>query len=101
MRGGENAKVRSLILPVEFDDAGNPKKLSKKDLDERRDKSGLPGFPTEFDSIKPGQYVEIYMVKQVATKKDGKKKGPDDDDPPMTKTGQEYVLIVILTDGKQ
>jgi len=105
VRGGENAKVRSMLPPVEFDDAGNLKKFTKKELEERKDKSGLPGlYPGDFDLLKSGQYVEIYLVKQAAAKKDvpAKKKGPDDVDPPTTTMqGQEYVLVVILAGGKQ
>jgi hypothetical protein len=105
VRGGENAKLRSNLPPVEFDDAGNPKKFTKKELEERKDKSGLPGlYPGEFDLLKAGQYVELYMVKQAPAKKEAtpKKKNPDDVDPlPMTMQGQEYILVVIIGTGKQ
>lgn len=97
VRGTEEATVRSISPPLEFDDKGFPKKFTKKELDARRDKTGLPGFPVEFDSLKPGQLVEIYMVKQAAAAK-GKKKGPDDVDPPVL-TQPEFVLVVILSDG--
>lgn len=93
LRAAENAKVRSMSLPIEFDDLGFQKKWTKKELDERRDNTGLPGFPVDFDAIKSGQLVEVYLAKQAPMAK-GKKKGPDDDDPPMAK-GQEFVLIII------
>ncbi len=96
--GGENAKVRSMSPPVEFDDTGNVKKLTAKEREALKDKTGLPGYPSEFDAIKPGHIVEIYMVKQIQ-KKEVKKKGPDDDDPPMMNRA-EYVLIVIQAEGK-
>jgi hypothetical protein len=106
VRAHEQAKVRSMTLPVEFDDTGNIKKWTKKEIEERKDKSGLPGyFPSDFDALKAGQHVEMYMAKVAPKKKDDakKKKGPDDDDP-GTKTGAgtpEFLLIVILPEGKQ
>jgi len=99
VRAAENAKVRTLFPPVEFDDLGFPKKWTKKELDERRDKTGLPGYAVDFESLKAGQYVEIYMAKVAAPMKKTptkKKANPaDDDDTPAAKAGQEFVLIVI------
>ena len=94
LRAAENAKVRSLFPPVEFDELGNYKKWTKKELDERRDNTGLPGFAVDFDAIKSGQYVEVYLSRPAPMVK-GKKKGPDDDDPPGTAKGQEFILIII------
>ena len=116
VRAAENAKVRSMVPPIEFDDQGFQKKWTKKELDALRDKSPLllyygdrkiglaPGIATDFDAIKAGQYVEIYMAKVPPKKKEDakKKKAPDDDDPPAAKDRpQEFVLIVILPDGKK
>jgi hypothetical protein len=98
VKAHETAKVRALTPPVEFDDLGVQKKWTKKDLEERKDKTGLPGFPVEFDALKSGQYVEIYMAKVAPMTK--KKKGPDDDDPPAMKDRNEFVLIVITQDAK-
>src|ERR1041384_7575518 len=63
LRAAENAKVRTLLPPVEFDDQGFQKKWTKKELEERRDNTGLPGFAVEFDAIKSGQYIEVYLAK--------------------------------------
>jgi hypothetical protein len=107
VRAADNAKVRTMIPPIEFDDAGFQKKWTKKELDALRDKTPLllyegekriglaPGFATDFDAIKQGQYVDIYMPK--AAKKDEKKKKTDDD-PPPAKDRPEFLLIVILPD---
>ena len=94
----ETAKVRALTLPPEFEDNGKIKVWTKKELEERKDKTGLPGYPVEFDALKSGQYVEIYIAKAAPMTK--KKKGPDDDDPPPMKERNEFVLIVILQDPK-
>jgi hypothetical protein len=100
VRAADEAKVRSLNPPVEFDDQGFQKKWTKKELEERRDKTGLPGFPVDFDQLKTGQYVELYMVKPAPMPKaqPKKKKGPDDDPPPEAMGRPEFVLVVILSD---
>lgn len=97
--GGDNAKVRSLSPRIEFDDTGNIKKLTAKEKEALKDKTGLPGYPSEFDAIKPGHFIEIYMVKPAAKKKEGKKKGPDDDDP-MPMMRHEYLMVVIQPEAK-
>jgi hypothetical protein len=99
LRGAENAKARSMSLPVEFDDAGFIKKWTKKEIEERKDKTGLPGFSVDFAALKSGQYVEVYFPKAVPAKAGPKKKGPDDDDPPIAKDRREYILVVILQEG--
>ncbi len=99
VRATEGAKVRVMFPPVEFDDQGFLKKWTKKEIEERKDKTGLPGFGVEFDALKIGQTVEIYMAKPAAPMPK-KKKGPDDDDPGAGKDRQEFVLIVILQESK-
>jgi Ni/Co efflux regulator RcnB len=95
----DDAKVRTMILPVEFDDLGFEKKWTKKEIEERKDKTGLPGsFATDFDQLKSGQLVDVYIAKTAKDKdKDQpkKKKGPDDDPVPEVKTRAEFILIVI------
>lgn len=120
VQAAETAKVRSMVPPIEFDDQGFQKKWTKRELDALRDKSpqllyyadkkgerkiGLaPGIATDFDAIKAGQTVDIYMAYVPPKKKEDpkKKKGPDDDDPPAAKDQpREFVLMVILSDAKQ
>ena len=96
LRAAENAKVRTLFPPVEFDDLGFQKKWTKKELEERKDNTGLPGFGVDFDAIKSGQIVEIYLPKAAPAVK-GKKKA--DDDPGDAKERQEFVLVVIRAEG--
>jgi hypothetical protein len=94
VRATETAKVRSITPPIEFDDVGNEKKWTKKELEARKDKTGLPGYAVDFDALKQGQQVELWMVKPPPMKK-GDKKKKDDDDPPPMKDAKEFVLIVI------
>jgi hypothetical protein len=102
VRAHDEAKVRSMTLPVEFDDMGFEKKWTKKEIEDRMDKTGLPGLPVEFDQLKSGQYVIIYMAKAPLKDKDKnkdqpKKKAPDDAPPPTeVKSRPEFIMIVIL-----
>ncbi len=98
LRSVDMVKYRSIIPPIEFDDQGFEKKWTKKELEERRDKTGLPGFPVEADSLKVDQTVEVYLAK-VAPPVKGKKKGPDDDDLGPMPYRPEFVMIVILPGG--
>jgi hypothetical protein len=93
--------VRTVFLPVVFDDQGFPKKWTEKDKRELRGDTQIPGYPSDFDAIKSGQYIDVYMVKKAPPAKDSgkKKKGPDDDPAPAMTT-PEFVLIVILQEGK-
>jgi outer membrane biosynthesis protein TonB len=101
VRAAENVKVRSVVPPVEFDDAGFEKKYTKKELEAMKDKTGLPGYATDLDALKQGQTVDIYMAKKAAPAKVApKKKGPGDDDPPAASDRPEFVMIVIHAPSK-
>ena len=101
VRAHEDAKVRTSFLPVQFDDQGFPKKWTEKDKKEFRGHTEIPGYPADFDAIKSGQVIDLYMFKKPAPAKDApkKKKGPDDDPAPMMTT-PEFVLVVIIAEGK-
>jgi hypothetical protein len=98
VRAHETAKVRAMTPPIEFDDQGFQKKWTKKELEALKDKTGLPGYPVEFDALKSGQYIQVYMAKVAPAAK--KKKGADDDDPPPAPKTPEFVLIVITAEAK-
>jgi hypothetical protein len=103
VRASENCKVRIMHPPVQYDDAGNLKKWTKKELDALKGNSKLPGYPADFDMLKSGQFIEVYLAKVHGSPKDkwqgpndkkGKKK--DDDPPePMPEMRPEVVMIVI------
>jgi FtsZ-interacting cell division protein ZipA len=105
LKASENCKVRSMIPPVEYDDAGNLKKRTKSQLDALRGNSKLPGYPSDFDMLKPGQYVEVYLAKPPKTaakekvdKAALKKKKMDDDLPDHLAEMPEVVMIVIYAE---
>jgi len=105
VRAAEGCKVRTMFPPVQYDDAGNLKKWNKKELEAMKKGSKLPGYPSDFDALKTGQYIELYLAKVHKEKEKGvtktlpakDKKKKDDDDPIMDK-GPEVVMIVIYTE---
>src|SRR5438093_192788 len=63
LQAADDLKVRTLLLPVEYDDAGKVRKLSDKELRELRGPDPkLPGYAADFDSLKPEQIVDIYVA---------------------------------------
>lgn len=99
IRAHDDAKVRTLFLPVMFDDEGRQKKWTEKEKKEFRGDTMLPGYPSDFDAIKSGQFVEIYMHKKAVSKDAPKKKKGPDDEPAIMMT-PEFIVIVILAEGK-
>jgi hypothetical protein len=107
----EKCKVRIMYPPLQYDDAGNLKKWSKKEIAALKGTSKLPGFPADFDLLKNGQYVEIYLAKQHGSpkgkwtgknpnkKKMEKEKAPVEDDDPI-ETRPQVILIVIWAEPK-
>lgn len=62
----EDAKIRTRVLPTLFDDKGNLKKPTGKELLELKGKDKtLPGYESEFGNLKRGQ---VLLVHQVTTK---------------------------------
>jgi hypothetical protein len=100
IRATEDCKVRSLFPPLEYDDKGNLKKWTAKDLAEMR-KDGLPGYPADFETLQAGQIVKVYLKKQAAPQPAPKGgKAPNiklDDDPNLGQTPRaEAVMLLIM-----
>jgi hypothetical protein len=59
----EDAKVRLLNPPVEFDEKGQPKKFSSEESKKRKGdtpaEQKLPGIKCEFNVLKPGDVVQV------------------------------------------
>ncbi len=64
-QAGDEVKVRSANPPPTFDDKGQLKKYTRKELDELKgpDKK-LPGYPAEFDVLRQDQIVTVLLVKK-------------------------------------
>lgn len=95
VRSADNVKVRTLYAPQEYDDKGFPKVWTAKELKALQGNSKLPGYPADFDVIRQGQIVNVYLFKQSspATTAKGKKKSDDVD---LT-ARPEIALIVVVS----
>jgi hypothetical protein len=114
LRYAENMKVRLYQPPVDYDEKGNLKKYTNKELQELRGKENLPGYTAELDALRTGQTVKVFLSnKTPAVGKQGamamagggnaakgKKKKTDDDDA-VDDVGMdrpEAVMIMVLID---
>jgi hypothetical protein len=93
----EDMKVRTMLLPLEFDEKGKPRRLTEK---EKRALKGpdpaLPGYTADLESLKPDQLVEIYLAKQ-APKSRAKDKDPDAEE----STRPKIAMIVIRAEAQK
>jgi hypothetical protein len=67
MKAADNIKVRSYSPPLDYDDKGNVKKYNPRELAKLRGKEKLPGYPAEFEALRAGQYVQVYLPKNQAS----------------------------------
>jgi hypothetical protein len=102
----DDMKVRLLQPPEAFDDKGNPKKYTAKELKELKGPDNLPGYTGSLDDVKTNQLVLVTLARKPAKPaekkdgdkpKDGDKKDGDklDKDPALL-----IRMIVILGDKK-
>jgi hypothetical protein len=96
LQAADEMKVRLLQPPTAFDDNGKPKKYTKKELDELKgpDKK-LPGYTAAFESLRPGQVVDVYLAKKKDTGKPSAK-DPDKD----TKSDKRLLVTMIVIRGE-
>ncbi len=96
LRAAENIKVRSKFPPTEYDDKGNLKRWTAKELKALKGNSKLPGYPAEYDALRPGQLVQTYLAK---VSKEKTPKGLKTEEP-MEGTRPEVVMIVIVQEAQ-
>jgi hypothetical protein len=95
----DDVVVRVMQLPLQFDDMGKPKKYTAEEKKELRGKDpNLPGYKSDYDSLKPGQIVRVFFrtghavtPPDKAEFKDVDKKQPDE--------SSRVRMIVVLSDG--
>jgi len=64
MKMADNADVRLLNLPTEFDDMGKVKKYTEKELQEKKGKKrNLPGYEAKVDDLKANQKVKVTLAR--------------------------------------
>jgi hypothetical protein len=101
LQTSDDLKVRLPQPPIEFDAKGNPKKYSVKELKELRGPGNLPGFPGDFDSLKPEQYVKVVLKKvKDPPKVYGKKEKDADKEFPIENKPVVTMVIVLLEPRK-
>lgn len=92
----ENVKIRIKDPPTEYDDKGNPMKLTKAELKKLKGPDpNLPGYTAEFEQVHVGQYVQVYLPKQKASKNTAKR-----DDADVEPAGLRAVMIYIVGEDK-
>ena len=106
VRAGTGMKVRTKFFPMEYDSKGNLKRPTPKEIAAMKGTSKLPGFPAQFDALKAGQIVDLYLAKvpaapkKSAPAKDAKKKNVDDDIDDMA-LKPEVMMIVVVYEAPQ
>jgi len=103
LKAENGCKVRILQPAAEYDEKGNLKKWTKKDLDALKGNSKLPGYPADFDALRQGQYLVVYLAAPKGSEKKlpggpPPKKKNDDEDVAMPQDRQDTVMIVIVGD---
>jgi hypothetical protein len=85
----EDMKYRMATPPTVFDDKGQPRKMTKKELEELKGPNPkLPGYTAELSDVKSNQIVTVYRAKKAAKKDDKFLKGEK----------PEATMILILGD---
>jgi hypothetical protein len=100
--GTESLKVRTMILPIEYDDKGKPKKYTKKELAAMKGPNKrLSGYTAEFDSLHADQKVRVSLAKVKKDKSKNKNKNKDKDKANERDLFEERLpatMIVILAE---
>jgi hypothetical protein len=91
--------VRAANPPVQFDDKGNVKKYTAKELKALKGNNPkLPGYESDFDSLRPDQIVEIHLAKPKEQPKP-KATNKDADKDALAETSKPVAtMIIILAD---
>jgi hypothetical protein len=95
--GTDDVKVRLSEPPPAFDDKGNIKKRTEKELKELKGDSKLPGYPGEWSDVRQGSYVKLSLVKKKEVHHTEPK--PKDADPdPLGDNLPQASLIEVLAE---
>jgi hypothetical protein len=107
LRAADNIRVRTAFPPFDYDEKGRPKVYTRKELKEMKGPENLPGFTAEYEALRAGQMVQVFLVKNQPDP--GGKKGKArpkakinlDDDPELARERRlEVIMIVILAEPK-
>jgi hypothetical protein len=99
----DDMKVRLAQPPPAFDDKGNIKKYTAKELKELKGPDNLPGYTGTMDDVKANQLVVVYLARKPAKAGDKAKDGEKtkDGDKLLDKDNPLVIrMIVVLGDKK-
>jgi hypothetical protein len=93
----EKVKVRTMVLPDEFDEKGNVKKRTRAELAKLKGKDkNLPGYESSLEKLEEGQRVRVTLV---AVKKPSARPADKDVDKDDAEKKMQVKLIVILKES--
>ena len=98
----EKVKVRTMVLPEAFDDKGNPKKYTKKELSDLKGADKVsPGYESSVEKLGAGQTVQLTLAAVARpAAPTGKKKEKEDDGDGLKDTvfkSKQVKMVVIIT----
>ncbi len=94
----DDMKVRLAQPPDAFDDKGNIKRYTAKELKELRGPEGLPGYAGTLDDVKSKQIVIAYLARKPVKPKDPKDK---DGDKPAEKDNVPVISMLVIVGEKK
>jgi hypothetical protein len=101
----EQVKVRALVPPQAFDDKGNIKHYTAKELKELRGPENLPGFPAETSDLQVGQTVLVkLMVRKKAPARKPDPKEPSAESQKETAPpddGKPHVHLIVIAEQQR
>jgi predicted secreted protein len=103
-QAADSLKIRCKEPPLAFDDKGNPRKRTKKELDELKGEGNLPGYQSDWDQLRTGQLVAVTVAqkKEAAARGQPKKDLDRDLERKLLDADKPYAtMIVILSEPVQ
>ncbi len=99
----EQVKVRSAVPVQAFDDKGNIKRYTAKELKEMRGTERLPGFAADLSDVQPGQtvLVKVAVRKKATVRKTSPKEASAEsqrDAPPPADDNRPLVYLILIAD---
>jgi hypothetical protein len=89
-----DAKVRTQDPPVQYDEKGNVKKYTSKELQDLKGDSKLPGYTSDWDSLKVGQTVKVTLTRPKVKADDKDNNNKDKDKKTDTRPRASVVLVI-------
>jgi hypothetical protein len=96
----DNVRVRSMQPPLAYDDKGNPRKYTARELQDLKGEHNLPGYMSEWGQLRAGQIATVTVY---ARKKDtapaAAPKGKDADkelERKLLETEKPYASMIVI-----